>query len=277
MSSSIARTATDINWTETLFWAKMVNYAYEMYKSSPCNLAPLPPADFPDDWEVEILLIVHPVAVFFTETKFIGYVARSTSDPTHVAVIFRGTETELEWLLDAEFGLVEFTEVPHAGYTEKGFTECYRTLYGTNTDGSNETPFTEVLAQLTSSSAKITIAGHSLGGALAILTGICSANVTQTEVYTYAAPMTGDPTFSSAYCQSIPDNYRVYNEPDIVPKLPGEWFGFVQVGPGIPLNSLDYPTIGHSLKDYHSISTYLYMLEHPTSSNAPAPHVNQSN
>ncbi|WP_186785996.1 lipase family protein [Paenibacillus agilis] len=265
MSSSSAGTATDINWTEALFWCNMVNWAYEMYDACPSNLTPKPPADFPVDWEIESLLIVHPVVVFFTETKFIGYIARSKTDPTLVAIIFRGTKTELEWVLDAEFGLVNFCEVPNAGETEVGFTECYRSLYGTNTDGSNETPFADVLAQLTSSGARVTIAGHSLGGALAILAGICSANSTQTEVFTYAAPMAGDSAFSAAYCQSVSANYRVYNEPDIVPKLPGELFGFVQEGPGTPLNSLDYPTIGHSLKDYHSISTYLYMLEHPIS------------
>ncbi|MCR8842307.1 lipase family protein [Paenibacillus sp. SC116] len=262
MSSSSARTAADINWTEALFWCKMVNSAYEMYDSCPSNLTPTPPADFPTDWEIENLLIVHPVVVFFTETKFIGYVARSKTDPAHVAIVFRGTKTELEWVLDAEFGLVDFAEVPNAGETEKGFTECFRSLYGTNTDGSNETPFTEVLAQVTSS-AKVTIAGHSLGGALAILAGISAANLTQTEVYTYAAPMAGDPAFAAAYCETVPSNYRVYNEPDIVPKLPGELFGFVQEGAGIPLNSLNYPAIGHSLKDYHNISTYLYMLENP--------------
>lgn len=67
------------------------------------------------------------------------------------------------------------------------------------------------------------ITGHSKGGALASLAAAQCAwveRITPACVYTYASPMTGDATFTSAYNQlSFPDIRYEYTD-DIVPHLP---------------------------------------------------------
>ncbi|XEC92491.1 hypothetical protein AB6A23_13875 [Paenibacillus tarimensis] len=79
------------------------------------------------------------------------------------------------------------------------------------------------------------------------------------EVYTFAAPMTGDPVFATAFDSLVPNNFRIYNEPDIIPRLPGGFFGYVQVDGGIPIQSHHMP-IRSSLLCCHELTTYLYTL-----------------
>lgn len=73
------------------------------------------------------------------------------------------------------------------------------------------------------------ITGHSLGGALATLAALDLALhlphlKPRIQLYTYAAPRVGDPTFAAKYTQLIPNNYRVINLADAVPLGPPENF-----------------------------------------------------
>jgi hypothetical protein len=69
---------------------------------------------------------------------------------------------------------------------------------------------------------RILVTGHSLGAAVAILSGFELAKTTgvPTELYTLAGPRTGAPDFSGAYSGVIPICYRVVNFMDVVPQVP---------------------------------------------------------
>jgi triacylglycerol lipase len=65
------------------------------------------------------------------------------------------------------------------------------------------------------------IAGHSLGGALAVLAAAdLAAGGRRPVVYTFGAPRAGDPRFACRYGRLVPESYRVANPHDIVTRLP---------------------------------------------------------
>lgn len=70
--------------------------------------------------------------------------------------------------------------------------------------------------------------GHSLGSALATL-GVLATNQLVfpgggvqglLQLYSYAGPRVGDPTFKGAYDAALPSSFRVVNLSDVVPVLP---------------------------------------------------------
>jgi triacylglycerol lipase len=69
---------------------------------------------------------------------------------------------------------------------------------------------------------RILVTGHSLGAAVAILSGFELAKTTgiATELYTLAGPRTGAPDFADAYRGVVPICYRVVNFMDVVPQVP---------------------------------------------------------
>ena len=72
--------------------------------------------------------------------------------------------------------------------------------------------------------------------------------------------MAGDRQFSTTFMTLVPNSFRIYNKPDVVPDLAGTLLGYTQVQAGIGINSLDYPEIRWSISCFHSLLTYLYML-----------------
>src|SRR5205823_8259206 len=63
------------------------------------------------------------------------------------------------------------------------------------------------------------LTGHSMGGALAVLTAcrLAKAGRPPVATYTFGAPRVGDPAFCAGY--ALP-TYRVVNRLDLVPELP---------------------------------------------------------
>jgi hypothetical protein len=242
-------------------WGNFVDVAYKMYVADPKNTNPSQPDYFPEGWKLVANLNVDPVIGFISEQQFIGFITQSTSDPSQIGFVFRGTIGVFDWFDDFEFLLVDFTDIPNGGKTEDGFTRLYNSL-STITPGSGaQQNLNEYVANL-DAGVTVTVTGHSLGGALAILHAAVLANNNPNlnlELYTFAAPMTGNSTFVATFEKLVPNSYRIYNKPDIVPTLPGAWLGYEQVNTGIQINSLLYP-IKHSIACYHSMLTYLYVL-----------------
>jgi hypothetical protein len=190
--------------------------------------------------------------------------ATATGD---VVIAIRGTEGILEWIHDAEFGLVKCPFLAGAGHTEDGFTAMYLSL---RTDLAAGSPtVAHALATLPFKSAvnSLTICGHSLGGALVTLLALdVAANTSFTDptVYTYASPRTGDPLFVSTYNQVVPHTFRIANRIDIVPKLPlpplyEHVLGRYELNPiklGIPPIIL----VKSDIACEHDLSSYLHLL-----------------
>ena len=160
---------------------------------------------------------------FYTEEHFSGdglngmvpiaFVATSGSA---IYVVFRGTATISEWIADATLTQVDYRYVANGGKTETGFTDVY---------GSIRAPIIQEVTSLASGGAYTTlsIAGHSLGGALSVLAAPDLAEQTsfkQPVVYTFAGPRAGDPMFASLYNRDVVNSWRVVNTNDEVPKLP---------------------------------------------------------
>lgn len=159
----------------------------------------------------------HPLQNTFTT---MGIVAANDADPNDVVIAIRGTLTVWEWLQDAKFLLIPFKSVAGAGLTEDGFTDMYYSF--SLTPSACTTAFIAALSQLLPNSATVTVAGHSLGAAIATLFAIDLAANTNFPVtlYTLASPRVGDLTFSHTFNHLVPNAYRVCNRLDIVPKVP---------------------------------------------------------
>ena len=197
----------------------------------------------------------------------IGFVCQaSRTDDTVVAI--RGTEGILEWIHDAEFGLVPCPFLTGGGHTEDGFTDMYSSL---RTGPAPDSPtLAGALAQLPfpRPPSSLTVCGHSLGGALATLLGldVAANTVFRTPaVYTFASPRTGDSLFASTYNQVVTNSNRIANRLDIVTTLPPSP-PYQHVASPYALNPVRLvplpPQVLVEFTPYceHSLTTYLYLL-----------------
>jgi triacylglycerol lipase len=143
----------------------------------------------------------------------IAFVATSGSS---IYVVFRGTKTISEWIADATLSQVAYTYVADGGMTETGFTGVYATIRQVIVDEVNS------LAE-GGTYTTLSVTGHSLGAALAVLAAPDLAQATAFKhpiVYTFAGPRAGDPTFAAQYDSAIETSWRVVNTNDEVPKVP---------------------------------------------------------
>ncbi len=109
---------------------------------------------------------------------------------------------------------------------------------------------------------KVTVAGHSLGGALAILCAVdiqynFGNRISQIEVYTYGAPKVGNDGFCDSFNRRVPNSYRFVNGMDIVPALPRWWQGSyrhvdkeVRIGRRFSFNFFSARFKDHAIADY---------------------------
>jgi len=90
------------------------------------------------------------------------------------------------------------------------------------------------------------------------------------QVYSFGSPRVGTSDFVSSFESLVPNNYRIYNVPDIVPMFPPEALGYLHVkhgGAGPPLVSPKWARCitGYDplkrLACYHSHLGYRFMLK----------------
>ncbi|HEY2587998.1 MAG TPA: lipase family protein [Tepidisphaeraceae bacterium] len=127
---------------------------------------------------------------------------------THAVLAFRGTDpvTLPNWVTDAVVRLVERGE--YEGRVHLGFSSVLRRTW-------------EQIERLLDEvgDKPLFLAGHSMGGALAMLTACRLTRMGRpaAAVYTFGSPRVGDPIFCSGY--TLP-TYRVVNRLDLVPEMP---------------------------------------------------------
>ena len=108
----------------------------------------------------------------------------------------------------------------------------------------------------------IDVTAHSLGGALATLYVLENAKddkIPNQVLYTFASPMVGDATFAAAFDALGLTSWRIVNEPDLVPKAPGEILGYEHIGVAQSYNSTGIAQANPSC--YHAMATYLALID----------------
>lgn len=87
---------------------------------------------------------------------------------------------------------------------------------------------------------QVTVTGHSLGGALAML---CAVDIKLTylgkhdvSMYTFGAPKVGNEAFPEFYETAVPQSFRFVNGRDLVPNLPHSWQGYHHAGQEVRVN-----------------------------------------
>ena len=133
----------------------------------------------------------------------------------------------------------------------------------------------------------IYVTGHSLGGALAVLSSFDIAATTQhpVTVFTFGQPRVGRSKFREAYDKLVPNSYRVVVDGDPIARIPGMLLNYEHVGKLLQLDRggsqlppediqssaffkvLDLPK--HYLPTYYSTLNSLHTSCEPLSSQGP--------
>ena len=244
-----------IDPAQAYFYGTFVAKAYAMFVAG--DLAPAVPDPFLAGYQLVLYLTAIDRACGKTEPEFFGFVAQSTARPQELVVAIRGTDTFLEWIIDAEFKPVPFSRVAGSGHVEDGFCSIYDSLTALAPDG---TPADlHAFVRSTSPAGSVTVIGHSLGSSVATLLAldlVVNDGVRDLTLYTLASPRTGDAAFATFFDAHVPASWRVVNTPDIVPKLPPL---YTHVNTEYCVDSLNVDA-RHSIACYHAGTTYLYLL-----------------
>ncbi|OLP16648.1 lipase [Leptolyngbya sp. 'hensonii'] len=192
---------------------------------------------------------------------------------TDLILVFRGSESSVDWKTDfdtrqdrAEFDKQVIRQeiasqrdkvYPYAGSSSsgalmhRGFVNAYFSVREQIHESINRHEVSQV-----------TVTGHSLGGALAILCAVdiqynFSEKVT-VEVYTFGAPKVGNDGFRDSFNRRVPSSYHFIYGMDIVPELPRWWQGYrpvdqdFRIGPRFSWNFISARVKDHAIEKYIS-------------------------
>jgi len=133
-----------------------------------------------------------------------------------IYLVFRGTDTPTEDILDAEISQTPYTFVANGGSVEYGFNQLYEQIHAGI--------IADMLDLIDSGNySTIYVTGHSLGAGLAVMVVpelADQSSTLPTILYTFAGPAVGNRAFKALYETSLEGSFRVANTNDVVPKLP---------------------------------------------------------
>ena len=158
---------------------------------------------------------------------------------------FRGTEVDIRnYYTDINFVLTDF----EGAKVHKGFLSAFNSLWP------------KLEAQIKSLNySKLYITGHSLGAALALLSG----TQVDADIYTFGAPKTGNETFVEKFNGS--PVYRIVNADDPIPSLPPSLLSFRHAGNYIQLGERS-KALALQFKDHSPINYSIALSNHITNS-----------
>lgn len=188
---------------EAIFLSAMIHQAYQLFEREELVL--------PSGYSLQS--IIHALAgVEEPKPEVFGFIAESEDQ---IVVTFRGTRTFNDNESDQDLYQVPYPFVKQSGKTHRGFTCIYQ---------STRNDLIKEISKLPQSK-KLFIAGHSLGGGLAVLAALDFAVNTKFRepfVYTYGSPRVADPVFASFFNKTVKNSYRILNVHDIIPTLPAK-------------------------------------------------------
>lgn len=195
---------------------------------------------------------------FFFEHEPYAFIATSPDGTAYL--IFRGTDSDADWVENLKFDQVDYPFASGFGKTNQGFTGVYSSM---------SEDILNVLSGL-SSVKRLRISGHSLGSALSTLavpdiyTNLAHSSDFEMSHCNFASPRTGDQAFVAAYNGCGVSTFRLVNSCDIVPTVPASVLTF-----DLPIyshvgTSVDFTAQYGSIPANHSVTTcYGYALQHP--------------
>jgi hypothetical protein len=144
----------------------------------------------------------------------------AASGPDFDCIVLRGTRTAEEVVIDLTGVQIDVPVIWNLKLAKVhlGFLIMFAFLYDQ----------VAAAARALGQTRPLIFAGHSLGSALATL-GALAVNQqvfagagarAQVQLYDFASPRVGDPTFQGAYNAAVPWTFRVVNLADVVPVLP---------------------------------------------------------
>lgn len=247
-----------------------------------------------------------------TESSWIGYVA-VCQDKEEIArlgrrdvvIAYRGTATCLEWLENLRATLTPLPSAHSDCMVERGFLSLYTSR--TATSPSLQDLVREEVASLLQSYGdeplSLTITGHSLGAALAILTAYdiktTFSRAPLVTVVSFGGPRVGNRNFRFKLERQGTKVLRIVNSDDLITKVPGfviddngvagdhdvrvsglpswipkrvvdtQWL-YADVGRELRLRSRDSPYLGSiNVATCHDLRTYLHLVDGFVSSKCP--------
>jgi triacylglycerol lipase len=189
------------NNEDAILLAAMIYQTYQLFEKEPLTL----PEGFILRYIIRALAGVEE-----PESEVFGFIAESQDK---IIITFRGTRTFKDNESDQDLYQVPYPFVRNAGKTHRGFTCIYQSTRN------------DLIGQIKtlSTTKRLFVSGHSLGGALAVLAALDIAVNSKFEnpfVYTYGSPRVGDPVFASRFNHMITNSIRIFNVHDIIPTLP---------------------------------------------------------
>ncbi|CAN6245367.1 unnamed protein product [Urochloa humidicola] len=237
------------------------------------------------------------------QSNWVGYVAVCESEREvarmgrrDIAIVLRGTATCLEWAENLRASLVpldgEASDGAEAGAEEpkvaRGFLSLYKTA-GEKVKSLSEEVMEEVrrlMEKYKGEELSITVVGHSLGAALALLVADEVAttipDAPPVAVVSFGGPKVGNAAFVDRLGSSGKVNVlRIVNAGDVVTKVPG-------VAPRLPHKKEQYQHVGAELRIdsknspclrpdagpacRHDLESYLHLIDGFTGTGRPFRH-----
>lgn len=157
----------------------------------------------------------------FGDVVFYGFLARNLADPSLYAVAIRGTSGLAEWIIDADFIPIPNPREPGTKVV-RGFWGIYESMNLVDLEGNVlNNAAADGIANIVGT-GQVTVAGHSLGSALATYLSLDTARHLgqRLSACLFASPQTGDPAWAALYDNTVSD-YRLFNYVlDVVPYVP---------------------------------------------------------
>ncbi|ONK65175.1 uncharacterized protein A4U43_C07F34460 [Asparagus officinalis] len=225
------------------------------------------------------------------DSNWMGYVAVSNDEESRrigcrdIAIAWRGTIAPAEWFEDLQGRL----EAIGDGHGDVRVEHGFLSIYTSKSEASryNKTSASEQVMEEVKNLVKfyrekgekvsLTVTGHSLGGALALLNAYEAASSIPelpVTVISFGAPRVGNVAFSDRLKDLKVKTLRVVVKQDMVPKLPGilfneglkklhlEWvYTHVGLELGLDVKSSPYLRRGLHLAGFHNLETYLHLVD----------------
>lgn len=295
---------------EVVRYGEFVQAAYHSFHSNPAtspNEAPLPRhVALPDrSYKVTKSLYatssvglpgwvdeVAPDLGWMTQrSSWIGYVA-VCDDRREIArmgrrdivIALRGTATCLEWAENVRAQLMNIpagddvaVDVAAEGdpKVECGFLSLYKTA-GTHIKSLSESVVEEI-QRLTEiykgETLSITVTGHSLGAALAVLVAdeisVCKAEVPPVAVFSFGGPRVGNKIFANRIKSRKVKVLRIVNSQDVITQVPPVTYSHVGTELRVETKMSPYLKPNADVACCHDLEAYLHLVDGFLSSKCP--------